>query len=87
MKKRKSYIQKIIVFIDRMRSLYESEESTPGPVPEQGGEIDPENPTVVDFGAGTSVEPIDPEQPNVRVLALGSDMSVIDNVLNLVACH
>ena len=89
--RRKSYIQKITPFIDRMRDCLKVEPQPvppvpPGPEPDPGaggGEIDPENPTVVDFGSETVVEPIDPEHPGVRILSVGSDCTVEGNTLTL----
>lgn len=87
MEKRKSYIERITAFISNMRDAYHvaggDQPVPPGPDPEEGGDIDPTNPEVVDFGGGTTVEPVDPEQPNTRVLAVGSNCTVTDNTLNL----
>ena len=86
-KKEKSYIQKILPFIDRMRTDYvPDDEPQPGPGPQPGGgggEIDPENPTIVDFSEGTEVLPPDPEQPNVSILSVCSAVSVQNNTLVL----
>lgn len=82
-KRKKSYIEQMLAWKYRMIPGYTDDEEQPvppvppGPGPEPGGgEIDPENPTVVDFGSETVVEPVDPEQPNVRILSVGSEVTV-----------
>lgn len=80
-KRKKPYIEQMLAWKYRMIPGYTSQDEPtpvpPGPGPQPGGgEIDPENPTVVDFGSETVVEPVDPAQPNVRVLSVGSDIYV-----------